>query len=413
MVNLSSLIDPAAFAVASNGSGLSQELLQQAQAQAAQSNTALQNVELQSQKNMPAALEAVKGMPPDQALRTMVAMGIPFNDAAKAVTEMTQSKFQGDFLNALPGGAPAPAGGAPSGGQPQPDWPTIGFLGENAGMRGASQYAAQKQALQSVPTPGDSSLTGEDYLKTLTPAMASQAKALSEGRMNLPTGFALKSPQIQALLAATSQYDPSFDVANAPGRIATRKDFTSGKAAQNITALNTAMNHAATLSDAYDALNNGSIPAINGVMNWLGQQTGIGNAQTSATKVSAAAHALSGELAKVFRSTGMAEADIKAWEDKISTKASPAQSKAVLQQAMELMGGRINALGEQYNQGMGTTKQGIELLSPKAQAAYQKLSGGYGQNGGAPAQIQSDAEYDKLPSGSVFIAPDGKKRRKP
>ena len=31
----------------------------------------------------------------------------------------------------------------------------------------------------------------------------------------------------------------------------------------------------------------------------------------------------------------------------------------------------------------------------------------------APVKITGDADYDKLPSGSLFIGPDGQQRRKP
>jgi hypothetical protein len=32
---------------------------------------------------------------------------------------------------------------------------------------------------------------------------------------------------------------------------------------------------------------------------------------------------------------------------------------------------------------------------------------------GAPAKVASDADYNALPSGSMFVGPDGKTRRKP
>jgi hypothetical protein len=35
------------------------------------------------------------------------------------------------------------------------------------------------------------------------------------------------------------------------------------------------------------------------------------------------------------------------------------------------------------------------------------------QESDAPAKIESDADYDKLPSGAMFVGPDGKTRKKP
>jgi hypothetical protein len=43
-----------------------------------------------------------------------------------------------------------------------------------------------------VPTPGDTTLTGDDYLKTLDAGLAGQVKALAEGRRAFPTGTALR-----------------------------------------------------------------------------------------------------------------------------------------------------------------------------------------------------------------------------
>ena len=92
------------------------------------------------------------------------------------------------------------------------------------------------------PPPGQT-LSGEDYLKTLPKPQADQVKALAEGRMQIPGGFALKTPYWQQMMTHVSQYDPNFDTVNYNARAATRKDFTSGKSAQNITSFNTAIGH--------------------------------------------------------------------------------------------------------------------------------------------------------------------------
>lgn len=239
-------------------------------------------------------------------------------------------------------------------------------------------------------TPGTPQLSGDSFLQTLPPSAASQVKAIAEGKMPFPSGFALKTPYWQQMLSAVSQYDPSFDAVNYNARSKARGSFTSGPDANNITALNTAMNHAASLKDAYDSLGNTNYPAYNSLTNYLGNALGSQNTQTNTAAVAARGHALSGELAKVFRSSGMAESDIKAWEDKLSTSATPAQSKEILNSAMDLMEGRLSALAEKYNQGMGTSKQGIELLSPAAQKAYLKVRGSVPQttssNGIMPQQ---------------------------
>ncbi len=214
-----------------------------------------------------------------------------------------------------------------------------------------------------------------EVLHQMPAPIASQVKALAEGRMTFPSGFALKSQYWQQMVSAVAQYDPSFDTVNANARAKTRADFTSGKSAQNITSMNTAMGHLESLSKAYEGLDNGSMPLVNTIENAVGGAVGNDKIQKGVADVGTKAEAVSNELAKVFRSTGMSAQEVNEWRDKISTSASPTQSKTVIKGAIELLNSRLDALAEQYNQGMGTTKQGIELLSPKAQEAYTKLTG--------------------------------------
>lgn len=62
---------------------------------------------------------------------------------------------------------------------------------------------------------------------------------------------------------------------------------------------------------------------------------------------------------------------------------------------------------------------GIERAQKRAETAKGNMPGGTGAasaaapQAGAPVQITSDEEYDALPSGTEFVGPDGKTRRKP
>lgn len=247
----------------------------------------------------------------------------------------------------------------------------MGMMGSGAGITAANQP------------------NGDAFLATLPAPIASQVKAIAEGKMPFPSGMALKTPYWQQMLQAVSAYDPNFDAINYNARAKTRQSFVAGQDANNITALNTAMAHAASLKDAYDNLGNTDYPAYNATANWVGNTFGSKNIQTNTADVQTKGHALSEELAKVFRSTGMAESDVRAWEQKLTDSASPAQSSATINGAMDLIDGRLQALASKYNQGMGTAKNGIELLSPEAQAAYQKIRGGAQQSIQSPSASPS------------------------
>lgn len=244
---------------------------------------------------------------------------------------------------------------------------------------------------------GDATAGGDAALAGMPPQMAAQVKALAEGRMAFPSGFALKSPYWQNMLSAVAAYDPSFDAVNYNARSKTRNSFVAGPDANNINALNTAMGHADNLSSSLAALNNTGSPMINRPLNAI-QDAVLGDPRQ--TKVNEDINALSSEMAKVFRSTGMSVADIDHWRSTLSQNMSPDQQKAAVGEALSLMGSRLDALGVKYDQGMGTTGNPLKLLSPKAQEIYNRLgSDGGGKKATAPTTSAS---------GTSVTAPDGK-----
>ena len=220
-----------------------------------------------------------------------------------------------------------------------------------------------------------SQLTGDEFLKTLPANTQATLKAYQEGRIQFPTGTALRSPQNQRMLQMMQQYDPNFDAVNYAARAKTRQDFASGKSAQNLTSFNTTMAHIDTLDKAIDGLGNSDYTWVNQAKNAAAGPLGMVKQQEALKKFTLAKTAAVDELTRAFRGTGGNVHDLVQWEKSLSEADSPKALKAATKQALGLLEGRINALGEQYNRGMGTTKDGISLLSPKAQAAYRRLTG--------------------------------------
>lgn len=259
-------------------------------------------------------------------------------------------------------------------------------------------------------------LTGEHFLQTLDTGRANQVKAIAEGRMSPPGGMSLKSPQVQALMRDVAQYEPGFDLTTWTARNKTRADLASGKMGQNVTAFNTAIGHLETLDRAAEALNNYNITPLNTVANFVKSKTGdpaIKNFEVART-------AVADELTRAFRGSGGNVHDLVQWESAINSAGSPAQLKAAVKQAVELLRSRIEAVGDQYNRGMGKTTDPLELLSPKARHGIQRLSGESPHEDprtAAPAKAAGKpitrAEFDALPSGASFPAPDGTIRVKP
>lgn len=264
--------------------------------------------------------------------------------------------------------------------------------------------------------PGGADVNGEDFLKTLNPQTAAQVKALAEGRMAFPSGFALKSDYWQKMLGAVAKYDPSFDAVNYNKRAQTAAAFSKGKQGDALRAVNQTIAHMGSLSDAIDKLDNmgGMATSLNAVANFAAEQTGDSRPGVFRQK----AQAVSSELRKVFAASGGGGlAELEQWEKSLPANASRDQQHAYLKSGLELLQGAIDALDNQYQSGMGKSIMDSSLISDKSRKVMAKLRGpaeaATTPTSTAPAKITSDADYDALKSGDEFIAPDGSHRRKP
>lgn len=85
-------------------------------------------------------------------------------------------------------------------------------------------------------------------------------------------------------------------------------------------------------------------------------------------------------------------------------------------QLLEMLDGRVSAIEQGYERDYSRYSQyARELGFEPEQVVGTRVRGAFAGGGpaGTPKTIASDAEYKSLPSGAVFIGPDGKKRRKP
>lgn len=306
--------------------------------------------------------------------------------------------------------------------------PTFGVVDLTKPNGGIPAPAAGQGATNTL-TPNGQGVTGADYLATLPKPMADQVKAIAEGRMPMPSGFALKTPYWQQMITRVSQYDPTFDAVNYNARAKTRADFTSGKSAQNITSFNTAIGHLDALDQAVDGLGNGAFPSLNAAKNAAAGITGNTAQQTAIANFQTARNAVKEELTRAFKGSGGSLTEVEGWDKELDAAASPEALHAVVKKAVDLLGSRLDAVGDQYNKGMGTTADPVTLLNPKAQKIWARLSGGTpaapaaggtanpaaapAPSGTPLAAPKTQADYDALPSGTRYTDPNGTPRVKP
>ena len=215
----------------------------------------------------------------------------------------------------------------------------------------------------------------------LTPDQKNRVQAIIEGREPYPAMS--RATDAAKIRAAVHEADPAFDAVNYKARQETRTKFTKGKGADNLTAFNTAIGHLGSLDKSIDNLNNSGFPAWNKyIANPIAEQfdpkyqKGLKEFQTART-------AVADELTRAFRGSGGNVHDIIQWENAINAADSPVALKAAVRAAAELLNSRISSIGDEYNRGMGTTKDPLELLNPKAAAAFQRMLEG-SKPGAAP-----------------------------
>lgn len=206
----------------------------------------------------------------------------------------------------------------------------------------------------------------------LTDAQKNRVQAIIDGREQYPSASS-RAPDAAMIREAVHTQDPTFDAVNFKSRQDTRTKFTKGKGADNLTAFNTAIGHLGSLESAVDKLNNSGFPAWNKyVANPIAEQfdpkyqSGLKDFQTART-------AVADELTRAFRGSGGNVHDIIQWENAINAADSPAALKSAIRSAAELLNSRIAAVGDEYNRGMGTTKDPLELLNPKASESFKRI----------------------------------------
>lgn len=143
------------------------------------------------------------------------------------------------------------------------------------------------------------------------------------------------------------------------------EEFTSGDAAKNLTAFNTAIEHATQAGEAAKALQTGDMRTLNKIGNALGYEFG----SDRTTNFNVIKSALSSEISKVFKGGQATDAEIKEVQGPFDAANSPAQLRGAIKTAIRLMNSKRDALKSQYEAG----RQGKPNFGESAPAAGLKV----------------------------------------
>lgn len=180
-------------------------------------------------------------------------------------------------------------------------------------------------------------------LKEKNPSYAKYLENLASGKLNLG-GRSTKA--IEGIKKDLANLYPGMDIQQIDARKKTRTDFTTGTAAKNIKSLNTAVSHLSELNKIVPQLHNSGFKMWNQLGQTASRQFG-GN--PTLARFQAVKTALSGELATIYKNTGGTDPEIKHIMDSLDSVDSKEALQASIQEGMALMGGRMNALQDQWH----------------------------------------------------------------
>lgn len=260
---------------------------------------------------------------------------------------------------------------------------------------------AASQVVQLV-TDRNKDLSGEDFLKTLSPEDAKIVRAIANGDQQL-SNVSIRNGDRKRIGAAVQQYKPDFKQYVYPNQAAVIKDFTSGPTSKNITAINTTIGHMGTMLGAVDALKNGDVQMANKAMNSV--LTAFGKPQVNNFEI--AKQAVGNELMRVFRQVQASESETRDWESRFSSSQSPEQLKGAIAMGVDLLKSRIEAVNDQYKRGLNLEPEDPgfkDILSPKSISVMKRLEGA------APTPENANLPpIDKLKEGQVTTFSNGQK----
>jgi len=231
-------------------------------------------------------------------------------------------------------------------------------------------------------------VVGPDAMNGLSPQDKATVQAIVDGRYPVPTGKQAMDPKWQSLISVANQVDPTLDAGSYKSRAAARQAFTSGKLGEQVKALNTLAGHLATLNDSLDKLDNSDIGILNKGYNLT---AGLGNSSRASAlgTYNTSAKAVGDEAAKVFAGGQSALGDRQEIAHGLDPSQPNAALRSTLQTYAELVQSRLSALQDQAGQSLGYGSKSLQIVTPKAQETFRKLSGGQGAQLSSPITVQS------------------------
>lgn len=232
------------------------------------------------------------------------------------------------------------------------------------------------------------------------------AQMIYKGQMPMLSGFVLKSPFGQQVLARVGELSKqgeasgsdAFNAGAFQSKTKAMRDFNTGPQGNSTRFMNVAISHIGVLEDLGKQLDNGDVQALNKLKSSWKTQTG----ESAPTSFTAARDIVANEVVKAVTASGGGVADRQEAQAQISSASSWSQIADVANTWKRLLAGQLGGLRQQYEQGTGL-KDFNKKLYPET---LRELGGlDTTQQSGATPQGQpdfskmSDADLQRLING--------------
>lgn len=235
----------------------------------------------------------------------------------------------------------------------------------------AQKIAAQKAGIAIDPNDSADDIVAKMATKQAQPAVLNdEQQKLAEAIANydIPPAQALsRFDQATREKVMAHAANLGYDAKEYPTRVASRRDFTSGKAAQSITSLNTVIHHLGNALESNAKMDNTRAPFLNAPLNAV--RRGLGNADVTSYETNA--NAVAEEMAKLLKGGVATKSEIDEWKASLSPNLGPKQLQDNIAEMIRLIAGRVDGLRNQWQSAYSRPRE-LPFLDKDAQAILRK-----------------------------------------
>ena len=243
---------------------------------------------------------------------------------------------------------------------------------------------------------------GEQAISDLSEGEKDIVKGITQGRVPVTSLGMARNPTLFKLVQRAFAYEPGTDLTTFARRQAAFQKFMSNPNSPMVR-VNQALQHLDRFYINAHNLDNYHSGFFSSFANYPRAAIMAASKDPKFEAFATDRDALASELAAAFQGTGQsALADREEWKKRLSAANSPESFDAAIQEAVQLLAGRVEASNAQFKQAVGANAEFYDLMSPKARDVFDKFNNpDFGQpaSEGGKKEISTEKKVVNFPKG--------------